>query len=151
MKCSVLSAGTDIWLWNQLTVYINEFESLNNEHFSHIFSFNCRPNSDSTFKSTNTAISSSSIRQQEQRNTGKRSMNTMSPSSSTSPTTVSSSTVTPPPSFSADLSTASLHNQYQTLSRNGFVKLEIETQPEQQHRARYQVGSSCLWIFLSWN
>lgn len=63
--------------------------------------------------------------------------NQCSPSSAT----VTSSTVTPPP-FSSDSGSLSLHNQFQHVSRNGAVQLQIITQPEQQHRARYQTEGS---------
>lgn len=40
------------------------------------------------------------------------------------------------------LLTSSLHKQFSNISRDGTVQLQIITQPEQQHRARYQTEGS---------
>lgn len=63
-----------------------------------------------------------------------------------SPTT--SNTASPPPASANPLekvdvlSPSSLHKQFAHISRDGIAQLQIITQPEQQHRARYQTEGS---------
>lgn len=61
-------------------------------------------------------------------------------SEGSSPTTSDSAS---PKSDNFDtLVASSLHKQFSHISRDGTVQLQIITQPEQQHRARYQTEGS---------
>lgn len=62
-------------------------------------------------------------------------------SEGSSPTTSSDSASPKSDNFDT-LVASSLHKQFSHISRDGTVQLQIITQPEQQHRARYQTEGS---------
>lgn len=69
-------------------------------------------------------------------------------SEGSSPATPSGESPSPTSTVSCDtenldtLTSTSLHKQFTHSSRDGKVQLQIITQPEQQHRARYQTEGS---------
>lgn len=67
-------------------------------------------------------------------------------SEGSSPTTSSTSSADSPSPIASEnfegLSSSSLQKQFTHISRDGKAQLQIITQPEQQHRARYQTEGS---------